>query len=149
MAEGARAGQITPSGPSRPPRTFPPAAGSPTALSAPVRYPPHFVQSALADASGVVTIAMDPVPTGEVWEVELVRVVSDSSGASTAKAYLDAVSLDGLLDQTTSGNFDVLEGTPPWRLLGGSRLAVQWTGLDASTAHAHLRVQYRVLGGTP
>jgi hypothetical protein len=144
MALGTRRPAGAPTGPSTPPRLIPAGQSAPTILNTPVRYPPHWIAAADADASGVATIIVDPIPNGELWEIELIRVTSDSAAVPTCAVYDGSPSADTLLDQTSLGNFDVLEGSPPWRLPAGSRLTIQWTGM-APTSRAHVRVQYRVL----
>lgn len=155
MALGSkRSGQA--SGPSTPPRLVDdadpirpagPVGASPAAVGtgpAGYRYPPHLVASGqLIAASGV--IKLDPVPSGELWELELCRVSSDSATTITAALYVNDVAPNNLLDSTQLVNgVNVLEGTPPWRLPAGAQLVLAASN-GTIGAWVYVRAQVRVI----
>lgn len=154
MALGSkRSGQA--SGPSTPPRLVeaPTSAGPAggVATTAPVgvtaggyRYPPHLVASGqLVAASGV--IKLDPVPSGELWELELCRVSSDSASTITAALYVNDVAPNNLLDSAQLANgVNVLEGTPPWRIPAGAQLVIAASN-GTIGAWVYVRAQVRVI----
>lgn len=106
-----------------------------------------FQQRALVSepaAAGVCRVQHGPVPQDELWLVDRMVVSTDSTTATTASLYVDAIDPARMIDGSQSGNFDVADLAAAIQLAGGTILLCEWTRATAG-ARGTLRLQYQLL----
>ncbi|NUP79746.1 MAG: hypothetical protein HOV96_19595 [Nonomuraea sp.] len=101
--------------------------------------------SSLPAVNGSCLAALPPVPDGELWFVDRLRVMCNSTSNTIAYVYANGSLADDFVeDGTLTGNFDVADNASPLLLLTGEPLTIQWTGASAG-AVARLRAQITVM----
>lgn len=84
-------------------------------------------QNSAAASGNVATTTFPAVPTGFLWLVGRITVVSNSTTPTSLGIYLDTVANGSLLDYTLSGNSDVADENTPIVITAGHKLVANWT----------------------
>jgi hypothetical protein len=112
-------------------------------------YAKKVVRSNLPAAGGKCSAQLPAVPGDELWFVDRIRVMSDSTTPTIAYCYSGTPDVDdNVEDGTLTGNFDVADNASPMALLPTEQLTVVWTGASNGTI-GRLRVQITVMRLTP
>lgn len=86
-------------------------------------------QEAVANAAGVASASIGPVPIGQVWKIARTSVQCNSVVRSTATVYRNSALPGNYIDSTRlGGNAD--SSDTAYRVRPGESIVVQWTGAD-------------------
>lgn len=107
-------------------------------------YAKRTARSLTPAAGGKCSAVLPPVPENELWFVDRLRVMSDSTTATIAYCYSGLIDDDGVEDGTLTGNFDVADNASPLALLPQEQLTVVWSGASDG-AVGRLRAQITVM----
>lgn len=108
-------------------------------------YRKPVTRSNVPAAGGTCFAQLPPVPDDELWFVDRIRVMSDSTTATVAYCYSGTPDVDdNVEDGTLTGNFDVADNASPMALLPTEQLTVVWTGASDGTI-GRLRAQITVM----
>lgn len=98
--------------------------------------------------AGTVTITFPPVPVGQVWRVDGIAVVCDSSTTAELLIYDEEPTPTSIPCQgTRNANFTVDDQASPLTIPGGNQLVLVFVNVSKG-AVARARVQFSVLQGT-
>jgi hypothetical protein len=100
--------------------------------------------SPAAGADGLATLVLPPVPDTDRWQLTHAVVSCTSTTTTQLRLYLDGVSVAGLRDGTSSGNFNVADWPLGLWVPPGRSLVAQWFGCSAG-AVGTLALQATVL----
>jgi hypothetical protein len=95
-------------------------------------------------ADGLATIELQQLGPDEIWLVDHMVVVCDSTAPTVLRLYAGTVSPLALLDGSDSGNFDVAEWPTGLLVSQSTSLIAQWSGVDDG-ATAVLTLQARIM----
>lgn len=122
----------------------PAAAAAAGASLTVVDYRSQFARSAPADAAGIATVEFGPVPSGLLWLVQRMRVMTNSATASTLAVYAGPVDDSNMVDGTIVGNQDTADEASPILVDSNLMLTLQWTGATPG-AIGTARIQHQVV----
>lgn len=100
--------------------------------------------NAVADASGVALITLDPLPSDIRWQLTHMVAGCATTSTTSLRLYLDQVGNVALRDGTASGNFDVADWPAGLMVPPGRSLLARWTGCNPGD-QAFLTLQANVL----
>jgi hypothetical protein len=100
--------------------------------------------NAIADATGVATITLDPLPSDTRWQLTHMVAGCSSASLTAMRLYLDQVANVALRDGTASGNFDVADWPAGLMVPPGRSLIARWTGCNPGD-QAFLTLQANIL----
>ena len=93
--------------------------------------------SNVAKSDGICTAKIGPVPNGQTWFVEWLRVKNTSVGASTVELFANdpSIPLNSVDSAPLQGNDNWFSapGSPGYWLGVGETLIIQWTTADAGS----------------
>jgi hypothetical protein len=102
-------------------------------------------QSPTPAAGGTCLAQLPVVPDGELWFVNRLVVLCNSTSNTIAYVYANGQLADDFVeDGTLTGNFDVADNASPLLLLTGEQLTVQWNGAS-NGAIGRLRAQITIM----
>lgn len=109
-------------------------------------YVKKTAQSPTPAAGGSCLAQLPVVPDGELWFVDRLRVLCNSTSNTLAYVYSGTIDADSTTveDGTLTGNFDVADNASGLLLVTGEQLTVQWTGAS-NGAIGRLRAQLTIM----
>jgi hypothetical protein len=85
-------------------------------------------QEAVANAAGVASASIGPVPIGQTWKIERTSVQSNSAARSTATVYRGVATTPANYIDSAKGSGNGDSSMISYRLRPGESVTVQWTG---------------------